>query len=181
MEPMRGWAMNFLSQPWPALTLAVLAPLALVAHRGLADRLGWNRRLTLGTLLGLTAVLTLTLPPAPGAPLRGPDLSGLGACAGSLSSPGVLWHALIATTQRGERVGNVLMFVPLTFFAALASRRPVRVAALGALLPVPIELTQSIMEAGRDCTGKDWVNNAVGAGLGVLLALATALRFPRPP
>jgi hypothetical protein len=176
---MRGWAGDFLSQPWPALCFAILAPLALVAHRGLADRLGWARWATLGTLLGLAVVFTLTLPPGPGAALRAPDLSGVGGCAGALLSPGALWHGLVATTERGERVGNVLMFVPLTFFAVVASRRPGLVATAGVLLPVPIELTQSIMKVGRNCAGNDWVNNAIGAAFGVALALLVRSRAGR--
>ncbi|WP_173077830.1 VanZ family protein [Phytohabitans rumicis] len=154
------------------MTFALLAPLALVAHRGLAGRLGWARWPTLGVLLSLAVVLTLTLPPEPGVPIGGPGLSGLGACTGSLFDPGVLGRGLIATTERGERVGNVLMFVPLTFFAVYASRRPALVATVGVVLPVAIELTQSIEGVGRECVGYDWVNNAIGAVAGVLLAMA---------
>lgn len=170
---MRGWANDFLSEPWPALTFIALAAVALLAHRRIATRLGWSRWLTLGTLMGLAIVLTLTLPPAPGAAIGRPEWSAAGRCVESLFDPAVLWRGLFATSERGERVGNVLMFVPLTFFAVLASGRPVRIAVAGVALPVGIELTQSILDFGRECVGYDWVNNAIGALLGAVLGALT--------
>lgn len=183
---MRGWANEFLSQPWPALTFVVLAAGALVAHRRIATRLRWSRWPTLGALTSLAAVLTLTLPPAPGAAIGRPAWSAAGRCVESLFDPDVLWLGLITTADRGERVGNVLMFVPLAFFAVLASRRPVRIAVAGVLLPVGIELTQSVLNLGRECVGYDWVNNGIGALLGAVLGalavrgleLITASRSP---
>jgi VanZ family protein len=56
----------------------------------------------------------------------------------------------------------------LTFFATLASRRPVVVALVGMAFPVLVELTQAFLNVGRDCVGYDWVNNAIGALLGAV-------------
>ncbi|MDQ7910276.1 VanZ family protein [Phytohabitans sp. ZYX-F-186] len=168
---MLGWANDFLAQPWPALTFAVLAVVAALAHRPVARRLGWAPWPTLGAMLGAAAVATLTLLPAPGTPLAGPDLGAIGSCAGALFDPAALWHAFTTTADRGERVGNVLMFVPMTFFAILASRRPGLVAGVAVLVPVAIEFTQVVMSAGRACIANDWVNNAIGAVLGVLLGV----------
>jgi hypothetical protein len=167
------WAADFLSQPWPALTFAVLLALAAVAYRPVARRLGWPAWATFGALVSLAVVLTLTLPPAPDTMIDDPGQSGVGGCVGSLFDPQLLWRAVTATTDRGERVGNVLMFMPLTFFAVLASRRPALVATGGVLLPVVIEVSQSIMDVGRECVGYDWVNNAIGAVLGVIVGAAT--------
>lgn len=166
---MRGWAIDFLSQPWPAITFVLLAALAAAGHRRLAEWLGWARWPTLGLLLSLAAVLTLTLPPGPNMPIGVPGVGGVSQCVDSLSDPDGLWQALIATTDRGERVGNIAMFVPVTFFAVLSSRRPALVAAAGVLLSGAIELTQSVMHLGRDCVGYDWVNNGIGAVLGAIL------------
>lgn len=165
---MRGWAAAFLSQPWPALTFAVLALVAVVVFRPLADRLGWPRLATLGTLLAAAVIATLTFPPAPGASFGGLAPGELPSCLDALFSPRGLWYGLTATEDRGERIGNVLMFVPLTFFATLASRRPVVVALAGMALPVLVELTQAFLNVGRDCVGYDWVNNAIGALLGAV-------------
>jgi hypothetical protein len=176
---MLGWANQFLSEPWPALTLVVSVVVALAACRPLAKLLGWHRWYVLGALLGLGAIVTLTIPPGPGGAPGGPDLGLMDDCAGALFDPTTLWHGLTATTKRGERVGNILMFVPFTFFATLASRRPLLVAAAGILLPIPIELTQAFTNGGRDCVGYDWVNNASGAVLGTLAA-AWILHRSRP-
>ena len=168
---MLGWANDFLAQPWPALTFLALAVVAVLSHRPVARRLGWTPWPTLGAMLGAAAIVTLTLLPAPDVPFGGPDLSAIGSCAGALFDPQALWHALTTTADKGERVGNVLMFVPMTFFAVLASRRPGLIAGFGVLVPVAIEFTQVVMSAGRACIANDWVNNAIGAVLGVLLGV----------
>jgi hypothetical protein len=178
---MRGWALDFLSQPWPAITFVLLAALAVATHRWLAQRLGWPRWPVLGLLVSVAIVLTLTLPPAPGMPIGVPGVADVDRCFGSLSDTRALWHALISTTDRGERVGNVLMFVPMTFFAVLASRRPALVAAAGIALSGVIELTQSVTHLGRQCAGFDLVNNGIGVVLGVLLGVLAARVSTRQP
>ncbi|MFC0532839.1 VanZ family protein [Phytohabitans kaempferiae] len=168
---MRGWAIDFLSQPWPLVTFVLLAAIALAVHRRVARGRGWPAWPTLGLLLSLAVVLTLTLPPAPHMLIGVPGIDGVDQCFRSLSDTGGLWHAVVATTERGERVGNILMFVPLTFFGLLVSRRPVLVAGAGVLLSAAIEVAQSVMHLGRECVGYDWVNNAIGAVLGVVLGI----------
>lgn len=178
---MRGWALDFLSQPWPVMTFVLLAALAVAVHRPLVGRTGWATWPSLGLLLSIAAVLTLTLPPAPHVPIGVPWVADVDRCVGSLSDAGQLWRALISTTERGERVGNILMFVPVTFFAVLASRRPALVAAVGVLFSGAIEVTQSVMHMGRECVGYDWVNNALGAMLGVLLGVLARRVSTRHP
>jgi hypothetical protein len=169
-----GWAKAFLSEPWPALTLFVLATASVALFRPLSRKLGWPPLPTLGALLGLAAIATLTLPPPPGDGYS----QGLAACGRALTDIGDFARALVATDDRGERVGNVLMFMPFTFFATLASRRPGLVALVGVLLPVAIEVAQSLLDLGRDCAARDWANNAIGAVLGVAFAVVT-LRLVR--
>ncbi|GLH95087.1 VanZ family protein [Phytohabitans aurantiacus] len=165
---MIGWAKAFLAEPWPALTLFFLATAAVALFQPLARKLGWPPLPTLGALLGLAAIAALTLPPPPGEGYS----RELAACGRALTDIGDFARALVATSDRGERVGNVLMFMPFTFFATLASRRPGPVALVGVLLPLAIEVTQSLLDLGRDCAARDWANNAIGAVLGVALAVA---------
>lgn len=166
---MIGWAKAFLAEPWPALTLFLLATASVAVFRPLARKQGWQPLYTLGALLGLAAIAALTLPPGPDTEFAGGDL---GACSRALTDLEAFARALVATNERGERVGNVLMFMPFTFFATLASRRPGLVAIVGVLLPVAIEVTQSLLDLGRDCAARDWANNAIGALLGVAFAVA---------
>lgn len=163
---MRGWASQFLADPRPWLVLAGLVALAAVAARPLARRTGQPVWLALATLLAAAVILTLTLPPAPGHPIGGPTTAGLVDCVAALTDPAAWWHGMVDTGNRGERVGNVLMFVPLGFFAALLTRRPGRVALVGLVAPAVIEVSQALIGGGRDCAADDWLNNATGAVLG---------------
>jgi hypothetical protein len=63
------------------------------------------------------------------------------------------------------------MFMPVGFFAALASRRPVRIAAIGVVAPFAIEVCQVLIGGGRDCAANDWLNNATGVLFGVAAAV----------
>jgi hypothetical protein len=177
-----GWARSFLSYPEPFITLAVLVLVGLAAHRPLARALGWSPWPTLGALLGAAAIAALTLPPAPGMSMGDPDRQVLVACLRRLSDPRLMWWGMVHPVSRGEQAGNVLMFVPLTFFGTLAARRPLLVAMVGMLLPAGVEISQAVLGGGRDCAAFDWGNNAVGALLGVLagsliLAVAACWRW----
>jgi len=174
-----GWAREFLSQPWPFLTLVLLAVLGLVLHRFVARRFGWSRWPTLGMLLSIAIIAALTLPPAPagslvvpiapGVSMNGPDPDVVVACLDSLTDPSVLWAGLITTDSLGERVGNILMFVPLAFFAVLAvRRRPMLAAGVVVLLPAGVEICQAVLGLGRECVGYDWANNGTGVVLGAI-------------
>ncbi|MFV2086179.1 VanZ family protein [Micromonospora sp. LOL_021] len=174
---MLGWAREFLAQPWPFLTLAVLAGVSLLVHRPVAVRLGWARWPTLGMLLGAAAITALTLPPAPagtgvplapGASVSGPNGEVLTACLRSLTDPAVLWSGLVTVDSLGERVGNVVMFVPLAFCAVLAVRRPALATGLLLLAPAGVEVAQAVLGVGRECVGYDWVNNATGVLIGAV-------------
>jgi hypothetical protein len=158
------------------VVFVALVLLALAISRPLARRLGCPVWVMAATLLSAAVVLSLTLPPAPGHPVDGPAAAALADCLRAFPHPGGWWRALVSTDDRGERVGNVAMLVPVSLFAVLATRRPVRVALVGALAPVAIELSQALIGAGRDCLPDDWINNATGALLGAA-AGALALRL----
>jgi hypothetical protein len=167
----RGWAAEYLADARTWVVAAILAVLAVLAARPVARRMGWPVWTTVATLLSVAVVCTLTLAPQPGEPVTGPAAGAIVDCVQQLADPGAWWRGLIATTDRGERVGNVLMFIPVGFFATLASRRPLVVAVVGALAPLMIEFGQVLIGGGRDCAANDWLNNATGVLLGVVTAV----------
>lgn len=177
---MRGWASDYLSDSRIWVVAIGLAALALLAARPVARRTGWPVWTTAATLLSAAVVATLTLAPAPGMPVAGPTGAGILDCAQILVDPAEWWRGLVATGDRGERVGNVLMFMPVCFFGTLATRRPAVVAVIGALAPLAIEFGQVLIGGGRDCAANDWLNNATGALLGVAAAVLVR-RFVAAP
>jgi hypothetical protein len=176
----RGWASDYLSDSRSWVVAIGLAVLALAAARPVARRTGWPVWTTTAALLSAAVVATLTLAPAPGMPVVGPTGAGIVDCAQILVDPAQWWRGLVATGDRGERVGNVLMFMPVGFFAALATRRPAMVAVIGALAPFAIEFGQVLIGGGRDCAANDWLNNAIGALLGVAAAVVVRWLHPVP-
>ncbi|ANZ35652.1 hypothetical protein BBK82_05735 [Lentzea guizhouensis] len=57
---------------------------------------------------------------------------------------------------------NVVLFVPLVFFAALATYRPVAVLCAAVALSAVIEVVQPLTGRGM-CETQDFLNNGVGA------------------
>lgn len=79
-----------------------------------------------------------------------------------------------------EPWANVALFVPLVFFATLATDRPLVVLAAGILLSAAIELAQALVPGlGRACDTNDWAMNTAGAVIGVLLASVTGVLTKR--
>lgn len=164
---MGAWVAAYLAEPATLITLAVLVTLAVALHRPLARRAGWSPWPTGAALLTLAVIGALTLLPAPGPTLTDPTWSALPGCARELANPVAAWRGLI-DQYRVERISNTLMFMPLTFFGVLATRRPRPVALAGMLLPVAIETAQVVLVGSRSCTAVDWLTNALGAALGAL-------------
>ncbi|MFF0298861.1 VanZ family protein [Kitasatospora sp. NPDC004614] len=80
-------------------------------------------------------------------------------------------------TQQG--LMNVALFVPLAFFAAHATRRPVPVLAGCVGWSAVTETVQSLTPGiGRACDSGDLVANSAGALLGVALAVALRRAWP---
>ncbi|HEY8474801.1 MAG TPA: VanZ family protein [Natronosporangium sp.] len=166
---MLGWAAEYLADPRTPIVVLSLVLLAALVARPLALLTRWPVWTTAAMLQAAAVVGILTLGPAPGHPLTGPDGAALVDCVQTLGSPSAWWEGLIATGDRGERVGNVLMFMPLGCFAVLVTKRPVLTALVVAFAPSVIELSQVLIGGGRDCAANDWLNNATGGLLGVLV------------
>lgn len=75
---------------------------------------------------------------------------------------------------RVELLANTALFVPLVFFATLATRRPWPVLVAGSASSAVIEAIQALVPAiGRACDTNDWFMNTLGVIAGVLLAVGT--------
>ncbi|WP_344923599.1 VanZ family protein [Saccharopolyspora gregorii] len=82
-----------------------------------------------------------------------------------------------ASMTGANELSNVLLLVPLVFFAILATRKPlvVLVSAIG--LSVVIELLQVVTNRGV-CETQDFLNNSVGAAVAAAVAATLISRFP---
>ena len=75
-----------------------------------------------------------------------------------------------------ESVANVLLLLPSTLLAGVASRKPWIAIAGGSVFSAVIEATQALVPSiGRSCDTTDWVTNTVGAVVGGLLAMMALL------
>lgn len=140
----------------------------------------WERRLrwiSVGVLAGfLVTVVLITLTPGPPDPDGQRDLIAWLARAHRAGLPRWISYDLI------EFSANVVMFLPLGLFGALALPAGRRWLALPALvlLSVGIELTQAAGLPGRYASLSDVVANSLGAVLGYLLAVSLARLLLRP-
>ena len=74
-----------------------------------------------------------------------------------------------------ELLANLALIFPPVFFAALVTRRPLLVLAVGAGVSALIEGIQALVPViGRACDTNDWMMNTIGAVIGVLLASGTS-------
>ncbi|RKT52264.1 VanZ family protein [Saccharothrix australiensis] len=122
-------------------------------------------------------------------------LAGCGlalALAVTLARPGVLDADVWTTEPVGTCIANdfsltgslerlnLVMLVPFAFFATLATRRPLVVAALSAAVSGTVEFVQVMTGLGV-CEAQDFYNNTVGAVGGALVAwLITVVGGDRP-
>jgi len=113
----------------------------------------WRPCATLATLLSLTAALALTVTPVPGG-LR----MGLSACI-PYDWNDLLFNILYSGGGMFTGVLNLVLLVPLAASLVLPA------VAVGALLPLLIELAQTQLP-GRGRMVADWLANSTGAGLG---------------
>jgi VanZ family protein len=126
----------------------------ILCSRRYGHRITW-------TFLALSSLLVFALTLGPSHNSRPDDV----VCSIQLSVP---------TLTSVELLANVALFVPLAFFATLATRRPLSMLAAGAGLSAAIEVVQAVVPAiGRACDASDWMMNTVGTVVGVLLACAT--------
>lgn len=151
--------------PVSAWTIAVLALGALVglsAARPLAKRTGWPARGILITVVLLSAVLALTLPPG-----SERHANGLHACLPE-DFPDLVGTVLNSGGGIAGNVLNLLLLLPLTASAVLTIGRTVPAVVLALTLPPAIELAQSQIP-GRWCSLADVLANVAGALAGALL------------
>ena len=128
--------------------LALLIGIGVVLQRG-------RRRRAAGALavLAVVAALLLTLTPDTAAP-------------GAFCRVGFAWPTVLGV----EAFANLLLLLPATFLGAIATRRPIAVAAAGAGLSAAVELVQALLPAlGRACDTQDWEMNTIGALAGAAL------------
>ena len=143
----------------PLIAAGVLVGTVVLGAAGLlaARRWGWRpvpsvlAGISLGVVLGVTMSRTR------------PDWMHVYAVEGPFC------HLTGFSMVGGSELMNVLLFMPLAFFAVLATRRPLPVAVAAVGLSVLIELVQSWTERGV-CETRDLLNNSVGAVVAVGVA-----------
>lgn len=119
------------------------------------------------TGLALLPVLALTLTPS------GKGSREQAACTVQFFLPSLTTVELLA---------NVALLLPAAFFAALATRRPVLVAALASAGSAGLEAAQALVPAiGRACDTNDWAMNSLGVLAAALLAGAVLAGADRSP
>lgn len=155
---------------WTVAALLVGAAPAVALWRPLARWRGWRGHWTLVAWLSLAAVLALTLTP-------GDDLhhTGLRECIprGYPDLRQSVFHTGGGIVADGL---NVLLTVPVTLSIVMATRRLLPGLLISPLLPLLVELTQTVIP-GRVCAVSDLVTNTIGGllGLGLGWALHTCL------
>lgn len=163
---------------WTALYALVGTTVSVLGWRRLARWTGWAALPTLLSLLALSAVLALTLSPAPNYPRP----LGLRSCLRGV--PAELGGGPVAVLGHVEALLNLVLLAPLGLFLVLATRRPLLGVVVVVVLPAVVELTQTQV-SGRMCSGADLVTNATGglAGVavgGLVLLAGARVRSRRP-
>ncbi|MEO7061549.1 MAG: VanZ family protein [Lapillicoccus sp.] len=149
LHPIRVW-----------IALASIAVICLgggawvLRHPGPGRRVAW-----ILSGLALLPVLALTLAPV----------------TRQLYAVCVVQFELPTSLKVGDVLANLVLLVPVAWFATLASRRPVLVFFGGTVLSAALEAVQAAIPAiGRSCDTNDWFNNTIGVAIGVLAAWAVA-------
>ncbi|MGY2065807.1 VanZ family protein [Blastococcus sp. SYSU DS0619] len=146
-----------------ALVPVTLATIALgcvvVGYAAVRSRRSGRRILWTLTALSALPVLALTLTPS---------------AKGQLDQVVCTVQFALPSLTRVELLANVALSLPVVFFAALASRRPLPVLAVGSVTSAGIEALQALAPAiGRACDTNDWAMNTLGMTIGVALAVGT--------
>lgn len=147
---------------WTVAALLVGAAPAVPLWRPLARWRGWRRRWTLIAWVSLVVVLSLTLTP-------GDDLhhTGLRECIPRTFPD--LRRSVLHTGGGIVADGlNVLLTVPVTLSMVMATRGLLPALLISPLLPLTVELTQTVIP-GRVCAVSDLVANTIGGLLGAAI------------
>ncbi len=148
---------TILDQPGVLAAFVLLCGLFGVGTWLVARALGWHRLYAMLAAGGLALAIAVTLV-RPGGHLPDPGVDPVAMC---LSDPFSL--------HGGLQVLNLLMLMPFAFFGTLATRRPITMMVLSALLSAGIELTQAWTGLGV-CQKQDFLNNTVGAIVAATMA-----------
>lgn len=155
---------TILRQPGVLAAFVLLCGLFCVGTWLVARALGWHRLFATLAAAGLALAIAVTLV-RPGGHLPDPNADPIALCLHDQFS-----------LHGGLPVLNVLMLMPFAFFGTLATRRPIVLMVLSAVLSAGIELTQAWTGLGV-CQKQDFLNNTFGAiaaaaAAWLLLALA---------
>jgi glycopeptide antibiotics resistance protein len=157
---------------WTLVALVAGAVLSLLLWRPLVRWRRWQPAATLASLLFLTVTLALTGTPGdPDPPM------GLYACIPT-DLPDLVFNIIHTGGGLVGALLNLVLMLPLTFSLVLATRRVWPGVMVAVVLPVAVELTQTVLP-GHYCTISDVLTNGTGALLGV--ALAHWLQVRRSP
>jgi hypothetical protein len=156
-QPEINLTRTILNQPGVLAAFVLLCALFGVGTWLVARRLGWHRLFATLAAVGLSMAIAVTLV-RPGGHLPNPGASPVSMCLHDQFS-----------LHGGLQVLNLLMLTPFAFFGTLATRRPISLAAVSALLSAGIELTQAWTGLGV-CQKQDFLNNTFGAIVAVIAA-----------
>jgi hypothetical protein len=141
---------TILDQPGVLAAFILLCGLFGVGTWLVARSLGWHRLYAMLAAGGLALAIAVTLI-RPGGHLPNPAADPVAMCLRDHFS-----------LHGGLALLNVLMLTPFAFFGTLATRRPITMTVMSALLSAGIELTQAWTGLGV-CQKQDFLNNTVGA------------------
>ena len=158
-----------LARPGAAWLLVCCAVAAGVLAWPVARLFGWRPGWTLLALLSLAPILVFTAPlEAPG--WQAGAVPRLGGYVRSFLDAATFSAELDAPASPDERLANLLLFVPLGLFGALATRRAFSTAVAAAVLSFGVEGWQAMSDV-RVATAADWLYNSGGALLGAAAGL----------
>ena len=141
---------TIMNQPGVLAAFVLLCGLFGVGTWLAARAFGWHRLFAMLSAAGLALAIAVTLV-RPGGHLPDPGANPVAMCLRDHFS-----------LHGGLQVLNILMLTPFTFFGVLATRRPVVLMVVAAMLSAGIELTQAWTGLGV-CQKQDFLNNTFGA------------------
>jgi hypothetical protein len=157
---------TILDQPGVLAAFILLCALFGVGTWLVARSLGWHRLCAVLSAVGLSLAVAVTLV-RPGGHLPDPGADPVAMCLRDHFS-----------LHGGLPVLNFLMLMPFAFFGTLATRRPIVLAVVSAVLSAGIELTQAWTGVGV-CQKQDFLNNSLGATVAAVAAWLLLLFFGR--
>jgi hypothetical protein len=168
-DPEINLTRTILHQPGVLAAFLLFCALSGVGTWMLAGGLGWRRVPATLAAVGLSLAVAVTLVRSGG---HFPDAG---------ANPVSMCLHDHFSLHGGLQVLNFVMLVPFAFFGTLATRRPITVAVVSAVISGGIELTQAWTGLGV-CQSQDFLNNTIGAVIAALAAwlLTLALRDRRP-